>query len=329
MMPQISTDDKIRIEAWNNSSKKMVQLQVITSKDPQSLVLERFCDQLAQIAPRISVRESTGETEQGPQIRLAGNIRYSAVPQGSELEPFLKALNGLHAFADRLPVDLQARANKIDVPAPVKVYISPSCPYCPATVSEVMALAAVNQNIQLTIIDGMLFDDWARTDQVKSTPTTIVDDLFRWTGMVKLEELVAVLRDRDPTQLSETILRQMLEDGRAETVAQMMVDGGYVIPAYLNLLTHEKWPVRLAAMVVCEYLAESNSALTAEVAKELWSRFDSVDDTIKGDILHVLGETRNSHAVSRLQSVVTGPYQPTVKETAAEILADLLKQAPI
>ena len=130
MMPQISKDDKIRIEAWNNSSKQTVQLQVITSKDPQSLYLERFCDQLAQIAPRISVRESTGETEQGPQIRLAGNIRYSAVPQGSELVTFLKVLNGLHSFADRLPVDLQARAKKIDVPAPVKVYIAPSCPHC-------------------------------------------------------------------------------------------------------------------------------------------------------------------------------------------------------
>ena len=323
-MPQISPDDKARIEAWNHSGNQKVRLQVMTTKDAQSGSMEQFCDQVMQIAPRISIRKTASEDGQGPQIRPAPNIRYSAVPVGAELELFLTSLDGLQNFANRLPLDLQSQAVKIEVPAPVKVYIAPLCPHCPPTVSNVMALAAVNINIQLTVIDGMLFGHWAQIDQVKSTPTTIVDNLFRWTGAVQLDELIAALRDRDPIQLSDTILRQMLEDGRAETVARMMADGGKIFPAYMKLLTHDKWPVRLAAMVVCEYLAEADPALAVEVVDSLWSRFDAVEDTIKGDILHVLGENRSAQAVSRLQAVVSGPYPSAVREIAAEILADLL-----
>ena len=322
-MPQIPPKDKTRIESWNLSSKASVRLQLKTSKDERSDSLAQFCDQLMKIAPRVSVQKATGEDDQNPQIKIAANIHYSAVPMGAELELFLKALNGLNAFADRLPEELRNRVAAIDVPAPVKIYIAPSCPHCPATVSDVMALAAVNANIQLSVIDAMLFEDSAQTDQIKATPTTMIDDLFRWTGMVQLEELVTALHERDPTQLSATVLRQMLEDGRAETVADMMVAQGCIFPAYMELLTHDKWPVRLAAMVVCEYLAEGDAALAADVAETLWARFDAVDDPIKGDILHVLGETRHPLTVSRLRTVVTGTYPTVVKDIAAEILSDL------
>ena len=175
----------------------------------------------------------------------------------------------------------------------------------------------------MTVIDGELFLDAAQKDRVSAAPTVILDDRFRWTGSVDAGELVTLMLDRDPADLGADALRGMIEAGNAEGVARMMADRGMIFPAFIELLIHPRWSVRLGAMVSFETLAESDPGLAGEVVDPLVAVFADVDDGVKGDLIHVLGESGNRAALPFLATVAGGDYDDEVQAAAEEAIEKL------
>jgi HEAT repeat protein len=103
----------------------------------------------------------------------------------------------------------------------------------------------------------------------------------------------------------------------------MMADNGTVFPAFLELLIHEKWSVRLGAMVSFEHLAEMSMELSSRIIASLWDRFPDLDDQIRGDVLYLMGESRNPEATPILKSVLDGDYSSELKEAAQEAMESL------
>ena len=100
----------------------------------------------------------------------------------------------------------------------------------------------------------------------------------------------------------------------------MMLESNQLIPAFYDVLTHNKWPIRLGAMVVMEEIAETNPDLAAEALSPLWGRFHQVSAQIQGDILHVFGEIGDRRAVLWLEAVLAGKFDPEVKEAAQDAI---------
>jgi hypothetical protein len=242
---------------------------------------------------------------------------------GKELAPFLGALGARDTLAGDLPSSVRDTLNQIEVPTILKAYIAPQCPFCPQVVARLLTLVASDSLLHITVIDGTLFPERAENDHIKSVPTVILDDQFRWTGMIQLEELVQMMLSRDPSKLGADSLRKILEEGNASGLAQMMIESGEIYPAFLDLLTHEKWPVRLGAMVTLEFLAEERKEMASRVIAPLWDRFSQVDDRVKGDILYVFGESKDPSVIPKINTVLSGPYSGEVQEAAAEALEKL------
>ena len=205
----------------------------------------------------------------------------------------------------------------------MKVYITPQCPFCPTAVTRLLSLAASSEFVKLTVIDGLLFPEMAESDRIHAAPTVLVDEQFRWSGSIQMDEIVNIVLNRDPAQLSAASLESMLKEGDAVRVAKMMIDGGGIYPAFLELLVHDKWPVRLGAMVVFETVAAQNSELLDRTIPFLWERFLKVNDTVKGDILYLYGQSKNETVIPKLKSVVNGRYDEEVKAAAMEALEEL------
>jgi hypothetical protein len=177
-----------------------------------------------------------------------------------------------------------------------------------------------DKNLQLTIVDGTLFPEMAQTQKIRSVPTIVLDNQFRWTGSVPLEELIETINTRDPISLGPASLENIIKEGGADRLAAMMLGAEKLFPAFYEMLTHDKWPIRLGAMVVMEEIIEANEYLATEVLEPLWNRFHQVPAQIQGDILHVFGETGDSRSVSWLESVLSGDFDQEVKEAAEEAL---------
>lgn len=318
----MSHDEKI-ISDWMEKADAPRSVKVMLSNDSRSDRFRDFAQWLATHAPAVTVRTEQADDDALPEIRIQPNITYQAIPQGHELRPFLDILSSGPGKTESKHFSDTRVLEKLAMPAVLKVYIAPDCPFCPQTVSSLAALADQQEMIHLIVIDGALFSEQAEAGRVSSVPTVFLDDQFRWTGTVQVPEIIDMMLNRDPAQLSSETLKQILYDGKAEELAHMMAEAGKIFPGLYELLTHSQWPVRLGAMVTVEYLAGIRRDLLPDVIDELWKQFDEAEDPVKGDILYLFGETAEPAVRSKLETVVKGAYSNQVKEAATDALASI------
>jgi len=278
---------------------------------------------LAELAPCVQINRESDAAVILPALLVGSRVTYQALPLHRELDPFLAVLGDGRAFAGRIGKGLPARLAHLRAPARVKVYITPHCPFCPEAVATLLGLAAWSDRIRVTIIDGERFGGTAAKDKVSSAPTVILDDRLRWTGSVNADELTALMLDRDPANLGASALQGMIEDGDAQGLAAMMVERGTLFKAFLDLLVHPRWSVRLGAMVVVEELYATAPDLGRKMIDAFWSRFDTVSDQAKGDFLFLCAEVGESTHVPRIQAVLQREVSNSVREAAAEALQKL------
>lgn len=318
----MTPEEEKRIEKWGQNLEHDLHIKLLLTEDKRSDAFKNFIDRLSHLCPKVHVNIEQNDESLAPEIRI-DNIRYHAIPLDKELDPFLKIISDRDACSKQLPLSIQDRINQLAIPALLKVYITPQCPFCPVTVKQLISLASTNKLIRLSVIDGFLFEEMAAADNIHSAPTVLLDEQFRWSGSIQVPEIVDILLNKDTSQLSASSLASLIKDGDAVKVAEMMVNQGCIFPAFMELLVHEKWPIRLGAMVAFETVAAKNSHLLDQVIPFLWKRFFQVDDAVKGDILYLYGQSKNEKVTPKLKSVVSGHFSDDVREAAAEALQEL------
>ncbi|MBI5063197.1 MAG: thioredoxin family protein, partial [Desulfatitalea sp.] len=242
--------DEQTILGWSAENRSPAVLLLSRGKGEADAGLTQFCDRLKALAPGVTIRRPSDELFRAPALIVGRhkNIAYQAVPAERELPPFLAALGQPSDGAAPEPV-LPAAAADIQLPSDLTLFIATQCPHCPLAAAQLIALAGASPLVRLTLIDGMLFPELARTHAIRSVPTLILEDRVRWSGALKLEEILDQCIRRDPAQLSAASLRQIIECGDAPRLAGMMTERGQIFPALTDLLCNERWSVRLGAMV--------------------------------------------------------------------------------
>ncbi|MBI5550029.1 MAG: thioredoxin family protein [Desulfobacterales bacterium] len=313
--------DEQAILNWWAGSKSQPVVLLSRSADGMDARMASFCDRLKALAPGVTIRRPSDELFRAPALIVGRhkNIAFQAVPTERELPPFLAAL-GQGTDGQAPEPALPDSAAAIQLPAELTLFIAMQCPHCPQAAMQLIALADANPPVRLTIIDGTLFPGLARDQGIRSVPTLILEDRVRWSGPFKMEEIVDQCIRRDPTQLSATCLRQIVESGDAPRLAVMMTKQGQIFPALTELLCHDRWSVRLGAMVTMEYLCSDAPELAAAFIPRLLERFDGLAETVQVDVVQVLAQTRHATAREWLESLVKQDACPAVKEAAAEEL---------
>jgi hypothetical protein len=300
-MPIFNSREENLIRNWdqnrkyqNNTKAEQIRIKLITTQHSSDKFLA-IAEKLAQMSPGLIIDSEKTESNL-PGFLLKENIMYSAFPLAKELEPFLDALeqsngNPSQSSTHRLSQTNRKALETIEIPVSLKLYIALQCPHCPEVVRTLIPMALNCSNINLHIIDGSLFPETAQKDSVMSAPCLIVDDDFRWTGKVSSDEILNMIKTRDPSQLSVDTLKTVLEQGDAAWITKKMIEKQSIFGTFIELILHETWSVRLGAMVIVEELAESDPKLASKLCPILIDRFDENDITIKGDILYALGES--------------------------------------
>ncbi len=292
------------IQNWDQAIKDQIKIKLITADHIENNQFLNFTKKLLDTAPKLIIESEKGEKEL-PCFMLKENITYSALPLSRELTPFLEALSQIDSNEIRLSDSILQSLDKIDIPVSLKLYIALECPHCPNVVKTLMPLAMVCKNLHLHIIDGTLFPETATKDGVMSAPCLILDDDFRWTGEVSAQEVIKMITDRDPSQLSAVTLKNIIEQGDASWIAGQMIEKKKIFDGFIKLLLHEVWSVRLGAMVIVEELVETDPELAAKLCPKLIDLFDTKDVPVQGDILYVLGEAGSSETKKWINNKIT------------------------
>lgn len=323
--PAVSQQDMATIEKYKYKIYKPTRLLLLGSTDSEpGKRMERFCDRLQACIPAVTVQKESEEDEP-PAIFIPPNIRFEAVLEGKLLELFLMSVAGIQPMDEaEAGVSAEEIQNRLKIPGVVRIYVSTSCPHCPNAVSRWLYISAcAPEMIDLHIIEASMFFNAAAFENIKSVPTAVIDGQFRWTGVIPVSELIDVMENRDPRELSSETLKKIISDGDAEGLAGLMINCQTIIPGFLDLLAHPRWPTRLGAMVAFEYLAEQSPELARQALDDMWGRFSQLDDTVKGDIIHLFGVLNDRQLNPRLESVINGTYPEPIKQTAREVIADI------
>ncbi|MDP2647568.1 MAG: thioredoxin-disulfide reductase [Desulfobacterales bacterium] len=148
-------------------------------------------------------------------------IRWLGAPMGEEAKTFLETLILVGSGKSNLSDQARKIIGKIETPRKIKVFVSPSCPYCPQqAVNAVKAVVEQPEKVSLEIIDIQCYQDLAYKYAAQSVPQTFADDVLIGQG-AQSEELFALsLEKMEPQTL-------FIPDSDAELVeTDLLIVGG-------------------------------------------------------------------------------------------------------
>lgn len=317
------------IVQWRAGLTGALRIDLLPGGGQQPLAeMTAFAEALAALAPGLKIRRDDEADTARPGLRLAPNLVFHAAPRGTELPVFLETAALVAAkTAPALSEDQRRVIEAIGAPAQLELYVSPHCPFCPLMTRRLVTLALASERLMVAVIDAGAFAAETQALEIRSVPTLVLDDGLRWTGEASLDDILPALGSRDPALLGPAVLRHMLESGAAVDLAAMMVRAGRVFPAFVDLLLHVRWSVRLGAMVAAETLADEAPSLAATLAPELMARYGAQGVAVRGDLLQVLGMVGRPELADAVEAMARGETHADVREAAAEAVASL-RQKP-
>jgi glutaredoxin len=307
-----------QIIAVGKKIHRPARIGFIETPHAHSAAIRLFAEQLQKLVSEIRISTEQGGNHELPALVIGRSLRYQGVPEGKELAPFLEALLMLNSEQTSVNGETYNSLSDMQLPAHLNVFVTPQCPFCPQVVRQMLPLVHANEQIQVTITDVKRFPETLQQNEVKAVPTVILDEQFRWTGKFKMGELVDVLTNRHPSALGVTSLETLLKEGRASQLAHMMLTENMIFEPFHDLLTHDKWPLRLGAMVAMEVMMAENPELCLGVLNNLKKKFDRLSNPVKGDMLYIFGQSGRKNLLPFIAEVMGGDFDMEVKEAAKE-----------
>ena len=185
-----------------------------------------------ELSARITLREFDLDSEQArkynitrsPTLLIAPerySIRWLGAPLGEEARTFLEILILVGLGKSHLSDQSLNVIKKIDSPRNLKVFVSPTCPYCPQqAVNAVKAAVEMPETISLEIIDIQSEPELALQYAAQSVPQAFANDILIGQGAQPEEVFVLSLQKLEP----QTIF---IPDSDAELVeADLVIIGG-------------------------------------------------------------------------------------------------------
>lgn len=312
-------EDEAVLRQWQGRLGNPVKISLHRSAHPASPEFEAFAHALSGRFPNVRIMSEVEEGNHAPFFQIHPRIRYRIVPEGRELPPFLETLEW-PAASDVPSFDaaMRDRLRSLHVPAMFTLFVAASCPHCPKAVRRVISLCLNSEWIRLDIVDAFRFA--TESDGIQSVPTLVLEGGFRWSGPLDLQEVIDTAINRDPLRIGAASLENLVSDGQAARIAEIMLMHRCILPAFIDLLVHPLWQIRLGAMVAVETLVVEAPALAVNIADMLWPRFADAEDRIKGDILYVMGEIGAVSYRDRMMAALQNEKNPEVIEAAQEAL---------
>ena len=122
-------------------------------------------------------------------------VRYYGIPSGYEFSTLLEDLFMVSTGESGLSQKTIEQLEKIDKPVNIKVFVTPSCPYCPKAVLMSHKFAMVNDNIVGEGVEATEFPILSNANSVEAVPHIVVNDSHSFVGALpEVEYLAEVLK---------------------------------------------------------------------------------------------------------------------------------------
>lgn len=201
-MPLIKEEDKKYLEQeFEKHLKNDVDVVVFTSDDANC----KYCKESVQLAEEVAEtsakiklttynfdKDKDAANEYGidkfPATIVTrsgvkdGRIRYYGLPSGYEFGSLIEDIKNVSKWEADVSSKALEILNKIDKPVTIRVYVTPTCPYCPKAVGTAHKFAILNENITGEMVESLEFDKEAEEAGVSSVPHIVINGEVEFVG---------------------------------------------------------------------------------------------------------------------------------------------------
>ncbi|MBN1595973.1 thioredoxin family protein [candidate division FCPU426 bacterium] len=130
-----------------------------------------------------------------PAIAVVGEkdygVRFYGIPAGYEFTSLLSAIKIVSAGTSELSPSSRDKLGAITKPLQIKVFVTPTCPYCPSAVHMAHRLAVATPLIQADMIEVTQFPHLAVREQVMGVPKVVVPGVGSFEGALPEPQFVS------------------------------------------------------------------------------------------------------------------------------------------
>jgi glutaredoxin-like protein len=132
--------------------------------------------------------------EETPAFVVAGaedrGVRFLGTPGGLEFATLIHAIRSVSRGTSDLAPALRARLAALPRPVRIRVFVTPTCPYCPPAVATAHQIALASNGVRAEMVEAMEFPELADRYGVRGVPRIVIDDKVAIDGMVPAQRLV-------------------------------------------------------------------------------------------------------------------------------------------
>ena len=120
-------------------------------------------------------------------------IRFYGPPAGFEFGSLLEAIEAVAAGTVDLPPQAAATLEGIDEPVHLRIFTTPTCPYCPRAVRSGIDFAVAREQVRVDVIDATGYPLLARSYAVSGVPKIVINDRASFAGALPPEQFAQAI----------------------------------------------------------------------------------------------------------------------------------------
>lgn len=126
-----------------------------------------------------------------PAIALVGEkdygVRYYGIPAGYEFTALLEDIIDVSKGTTDLSAHTLEQLARLDEPVHIQVFVTPTCPYCPAAVRFAHKLAIHSDYVTADMVEAQEFPEMAQRYGVYGVPRTVINEDTHMEGAMPEE----------------------------------------------------------------------------------------------------------------------------------------------
>jgi glutaredoxin-like protein len=121
-----------------------------------------------------------------PGIALIGQkdfgVRFFGIPSGFEFTSLIEDIVDVSRGTTGLTPDSRDKLKKITKPVKIQVFITPTCPYCPAAVRMAHQAAIESDMVTAHMVEAVEFPHLAQRYGVMGVPKVVINESIQFEG---------------------------------------------------------------------------------------------------------------------------------------------------
>ena len=237
--------------------------------------------------------------------------------------------------------DLQAMTNPAEVEAleePLRdlegdtdllLFVAPGCSACPHQIRSVATLALASEKIGVEVVNATQEPELAAQYQVRSVPTTVVDDELIMVGVISPSELALRILAQKSPEGGKVLFSSLVESGRFADAAARLWDTKEekAFEAFLELWEKSTMESRVPLFLVMEEALTVDPRSLDPLVPHLIAGLEEgesldEDPSRRGDTADLLGRIGHPDVEPVLEAMTRDP-NPEVAEAAEEALEEM------